>query len=43
MNRERICELQKMTNDFNLKLEKAHELYQQKVKLIFIIININLD
>lgn len=31
MNRERIAELQKMANDFNLKLEKAHELYKSRV------------
>lgn len=31
MNKERVCELQKMANEFNLKLEKAHQLYNTKV------------
>lgn len=34
MNRERIQELQKMANDFNIRLEKAHEKYNSNVSRI---------
>lgn len=40
MNHERIEELQKFANDFNMRLENAHLKYEENVFLIIIFFNI---